>query len=85
MTMPCFIVVEPSADGWVIRGDFDGSPLAFPTGARAEHAAREIAHGLADAGTPVVLDIHLRDGARAGRFLFPAHQSDSDRFGMLRA
>lgn len=69
--MPCFIFVEPSGDGWIVRGDFDGGPLEAATGARAEQAARDLAHRLADAGEPVVLEIRLRDGARAGRFLFP--------------
>ncbi len=73
MTMPCFIFVEPSSDGWIVRGDFSGGPLQFATGARAEQAARDLAHRLADAGEPVILEIRLRDGARAGRFLFPPH------------
>jgi hypothetical protein len=74
MTMTCFIFVEPSNDGWIVRGDFPKSALRFPTGARAEQAARELAHRLADAGTPVILEIRLRDGARAGRFLFPPRE-----------
>lgn len=71
--MPCLIFVEPSGDGWIVRGDFHDSPLTYPTGARAEQAARNLAHRLADAGDPVVLEIRLRNGARAGRFLFPPH------------
>lgn len=71
--MPCYILVEPSRDGWIVRGDFSGSPLEFTTGARAEHAARELSHHLADTGEPVVLEIRLRDGGCAGRFLFPSY------------
>jgi hypothetical protein len=85
MTMPCFIFVEPSSDGWIVRGDFRGGPLQFPTGARAEQAARDLAHRLADAGEPVVLDIRLRDGARAGRFLFPPHAAGTEAPLALRA
>lgn len=85
MTMPCFIFVEPSGDGWIIRGDFHGGPLQFPTGARAEQAARDLAHRLADAGEPVVLEIRLRDGARAGRFLFPPHGEQTEAALALRA
>ena len=85
MTMPCFIFVEPSGDGWIVRGDFRGRPLQFPTGARAEQAARDLAHRLADAGEPVVLEIRLRDGARAGRFLFPPHGEQTEAALALRA
>lgn len=74
--MPSFVFVEPSGDGWIVRGDFNESPLEFATGARAEQAARELAHRLADAGEPVVLEIRLRNGARAGRFLFPPYAGD---------
>ncbi|MBI1684231.1 hypothetical protein I4Q42_11190 [Caulobacter hibisci] len=83
--MPCFIFVEPSSDGWIVRGDFRGGPLQFPTGARAEQAARDLAHRLADAGEPVVLEIRLRDGARAGRFLFPPHGTQTEAALALRA
>lgn len=71
--MPCYIFVEPAEDGWIVRGDFSGGPKTFATGARAEQAARELSHALSDAGQLVVLDIRLRDGARAGRFVFPPH------------
>lgn len=83
--MPCFIYVEPFEDGWVVRGDFSDSPLRFPTGARAEHAARELCHRLSDEGEPVVLEIRLRNGARAGRFLFPAHAAEPEASAALRA
>ncbi|WP_146198067.1 DUF2188 domain-containing protein [Caulobacter endophyticus] len=68
--MPSYLFVEPSDDGWIVRGDFADSPRTFPTGAGAEEAARDLAQGLADDGALV---IRLRDGARAGRFLFPPH------------
>lgn len=74
--MPSFVFVEPSQQGWAVRGDFDESPMPFTTGAAAERAAREIALRLADAGEPVVLEIRLRNGERAGRFLFPPYGGD---------
>jgi hypothetical protein len=85
MTMPCYVFVEPLEDGWSVRGDFKDSPARFPTGARAEQAARDICHRLADAGDPVVLEIRLRDGARAGRFLFPPFGGEPSRAWPLRA
>ncbi|WP_309997577.1 hypothetical protein [Caulobacter segnis] len=83
--MPCFIFVEPSDGSWIVRGDFSNSPQEFSTGARAEQAARDLAHQLADAGEPVVLEIRLRDGARAGRFLFPPYLSWAEAALTLRA
>ncbi|WP_454719135.1 hypothetical protein [Caulobacter segnis] len=83
--MPCFIFVEPSDAEWIVRGDFEGGPLNFATGARSEQAARDLAHRLADAGEPVVLEIRLRDGARAGRFLFPPYAGEPGAIPALRA
>lgn len=75
--MTRYVFVEPSQDGWIVRGDFAESPLQFPTGARAEPVARELSHRLADAGEAVVLEIGLRNGARAGRFLFPPYGGEA--------
>lgn len=71
MTMPCLARVEPSGDGWIVRGDLSARPLDLATGARAEQAARDLADRLAGTGEPVVLEIGLRAGARAGRLVFP--------------
>ncbi|PIB89990.1 hypothetical protein [Caulobacter sp. FWC2] len=83
--MPCFVFVAPSGDGWIVRGDFDDGPLEFATGARAEQAARDLCHRLSDAGEPVVLEIRLRNGERAGRFLFPAYLAEPTMPVALRA
>jgi hypothetical protein len=69
--MTCYLFVEPSTDGWIVRGDPDQGTRRYQSGAKAEQAARDIAHRLAGVGEPVVLEIRLRDGARGGRFLFP--------------
>ena len=69
--MSSLVLVEPAGDAWAVQSSLTDSPMVFPTGAGAEQAARRLAHRLADAGEPVVLEIKLRDGARAGRFLFP--------------
>ena len=71
ITMTCHVFIEPTQQGWLVRGDFSDSPRQFTSGACAEQAARELSLSLAQAGEPVVLEIRLRDGARAGRFLFP--------------
>lgn len=71
MTMPSLIRVEPVGPVWALSTCLSENPIYFSTGARAEVAARRLAERLADAGEPVVLEIRLRDGQRAGRFLFP--------------
>ncbi|NGM49333.1 hypothetical protein G5B46_06920 [Caulobacter sp. 602-2] len=83
--MPSYIFVEPSINGWIVRGDFETSPRTFATGARAEQAARDLCHGLAQAGEPVVLEIRLRNGERAGRFLFPPSLGDCTQRMAMRA
>jgi len=74
--MPSLIFVEPAGEAWAVRSSLSDNPMIFATGVSAEHAARDLAHRLADAGEPVVLEIKLRDGARAGRFVFPPRLDD---------
>lgn len=76
--MPTHIYVEPAGEAWAVQSSLSDNPMIFATGASAEQAARALAHRLADAGEPVVLDIKLRDGARAGRFLFPPRLNADD-------
>ncbi|MBO9707935.1 MAG: hypothetical protein J7521_06975 [Caulobacter sp.] len=83
--MPSFVFVEPSGEGWIVCGDFTDSPMAFVTGAAAERAARDLAQGMADAGEAVVLEIRLRNGERAGRFLFVPYANDHTEPGAIRA
>lgn len=83
--MPSFVFVEPSEEGWIVRGDFSDSPMPCATGAAAEHSAREVAQRLADAGEPVVLEIRLRNGERAGRFLFAPYAEHAVRAPAMRA
>lgn len=76
--MPTHIYVEPAGEAWAVQSSLSDNPMIFATGASAEQAARAFAHRLADAGEPVVLEIKLRDGARAGRFLFPPPSTGND-------
>ena len=43
--------------------------MVFRSGAKAEDAARRLAQALADAGEFVEIDVVLRDGRRAARFV----------------
>lgn len=76
--MPTHIYVEPASEAWAVLSDLSDNPMIFATGASAEQAARALAHRLADAGEPAVLEIKLRDGVRAGRFLFPPPPRGND-------
>lgn len=63
------IRVEPLADGWAVRhGDTD-NPQVFMSGAKAETAALSLGARLADAGDAAEVQIILRDGRVAGRFV----------------
>lgn len=61
------IVVEPIGDAWIVRAG-DTEPQVYASGAKAEDAAKIIAHRLALAGYDVELYITLRDGRPGARF-----------------
>ena len=66
------IVVEPFAQGWAVRQSAVDNSQLFVSGAKAEDAALRLGARLADAGEPTEIQVYLRDGALAGRFLCPA-------------
>jgi hypothetical protein len=66
------IVVEPFAHGWAVRQPAIDNSQLFASGAKAEDAALRLGARLADAGQPTEIQVYLRDGALAGRFLCPA-------------
>jgi hypothetical protein len=61
--------VTPAEAGWAVQCDDVDNEMMFRSGAKAEAAARRLAQALADAGEPVEIQIHLRDGGRAARFV----------------
>lgn len=63
------ISVAPTSGGWMVRAELMDAPMAFVSGAKAEAAARRLAARLARDGEPVEVEIYLRDGALAGRFI----------------
>jgi hypothetical protein len=65
------IVVEPFAHGWAVRQPTIDNSQVFVSGAKAEDAALRLGARLADAGEPAEIQVYLRDGALAGRFLCP--------------
>lgn len=66
------ISVAPAANGWVVRSEAFDNELMFEAGGRAEAAARSLATRYAQAGRPTEVNIFLRDGALAGRFMHHA-------------
>ena len=66
------IVVEPFAQGWAVRQPSVDNSQIFNSGAKAEDAARMLGTRLAESGTPAEIQVYLRNGALAGRFLMPA-------------
>ena len=62
------IIVEPDANGWVVRSAFDNE-MFFRSGGRAELAARDLAARLASPEVTVVVDVFLRDGSLGGRYV----------------
>jgi hypothetical protein len=71
--MPTMISVAPQGAGWAVRCPalFD-NPMLYRSGAQAEGAARALADRLSQAGLDCLLELRLRDGAVAGRFVCPA-------------
>jgi hypothetical protein len=70
--MALTISVVPVGDGWAVRSDGFDNEMLFQAGAKAELAARNLARRTADDGMVAEVAIFLRDGALAGRFVYPA-------------
>jgi len=70
--VPTVISVAPEGDAWAVRCPEFENPMIFKSGARAEAAARWLAQRFNRAGRTCVLELRLRNGDLAGRFLCPA-------------
>ncbi len=73
--MALLISVAPAGEGWAVESDALDQALFFPSGGRAEAAARALAQKAADDGRTAELRITLRDGALGGAFLYPSRRS----------
>ena len=69
-----FILVEPLGDGWRVRSSQVENDMSFRSGAAAETAARALAERLGRAGEGAEIQIRLRDGSLAARFVSPPIQ-----------
>ncbi|HWW27116.1 MAG TPA: hypothetical protein VNZ85_14610 [Caulobacter sp.] len=74
--MPTVIAVAPAGDAWAVGCPEFENPMIFKSGARAEAAARWLAQRFNRAGRTCLLELRLRNGDLAGRFLCPAEGRD---------
>ncbi|WP_420469848.1 hypothetical protein [Brevundimonas sp. FT23042] len=66
------MVVEPAATGWILSVGGAENAMIFTNGSAAEKAARALTGRLAAAGAEVELEIRIRGGAIAARYVcFP--------------
>jgi len=74
------IFVAPALMGWSVRSDVFANDMLFLSGAKAESTARSLAEKIADGGEPAQVEVRLRDGSVAGRFVCsPDGLGDLDR------
>lgn len=73
------VVVEPLASGWAVRTRAFDNLLVFRSGRAAERAGRNLALTLAGLGEPAELQLRLKDGSTAARFVcLPPTEKDPD-------
>ena len=65
------ITVAPSQGAWVV-GRGGSGPQIFRSSVTAEAAARQLGDAIAQGGEAAEIQIFLRDGALADRFVCPA-------------
>ena len=67
--MGLVISITAAQAGWRVQGDTLENGMMFLSGAEAEHAAKQLAQRYADAGQPTEIEVFLRDGTLAGRYV----------------
>jgi len=77
------VIVEPVDGGWTVNVETIDNPMMFASGRAAEDAARDLALRLAANGSDVELELRLRGGERAARFVVLAPVEHQDRPLML--
>ena len=67
--MSLIICIKAAQDGWRVEGDTVENGMMFLSGAEAETAARRLAERYSDAGQFTEIEVYLRDGSLAGRYV----------------
>lgn len=78
------IIVAPAPTGWSVRSEGFENAMLFLSGAKAERAARQLAEQVASAGDHAEVEVRLRDGALAGRFVCSPLGREGRGLGGLR-
>lgn len=63
------ISITAAQDGWRVQGDTLENGMMFLSGAEAEIAARRLAERYCAVGRPTEIEVFLRDGSLAGRYV----------------
>jgi hypothetical protein len=63
------ISIRAAQAGWSVQGDTLENGMMFLSGAEAESAARALAQRYSDVGQPTEIEVYLRDGSLAGRYV----------------
>ncbi len=74
--MSIMIRIHAAQDGWSLEGDTLEAGMMFLSGAEAEAAALGLAQRYSDAGQPTEIEVFLRDGSLAGRYVSAPSQDD---------
>jgi hypothetical protein len=67
--MGLVISITAAQSGWRVQGDTLENGMMFLSGAEAESAARQLAQRYAAAGQVTEIEVFLRDGTLAGRYV----------------
>jgi hypothetical protein len=71
------ITVAPSGAGWTVKSTPFDNEMFFSSGRTAEAAAHDLAARIAGANSVVVIEVFLRDGSLAGRYVSASRSGQS--------
>jgi hypothetical protein len=78
------IFVAPAETGWSVSSDGFENDMLFLSGAKAESTARGLAEKIAISGEYAEVQVRLRDGSLAGRFVCAPAGGDGSDIGVSR-